>query len=54
MIQSVGYTDDGRVFVNIRIDQEDNHGTIVLTVTPEFAKRVSKNLIEAAEEAEKR
>ena len=54
MIESIGYTEDGMVWVNIVFDNEGKKGTLVLTMAQGRALDVSKALITAATEAEKK
>lgn len=38
MIESVGYTDDGMVWVNVRVVYNDKPATLKLIMTPENAR----------------
>ena len=52
MIESIGYTENGEVWVRLvlEINGQKGHGTLILK--PEFAKQVSENLLSAAQKAE--
>jgi len=54
VIESIGYTEDGMVWVNVVFDNQGQKGTIVLTMAHNRAREVSVALTQAAEEAEKR
>ena len=53
MIQSIGYTEDGIVWMQmgLEVNQETHTGTLMLT--PEMARQVSIKLTDAADLAEK-
>jgi hypothetical protein len=53
VIESIGYTEDGFVWMNIVFEREGQKGTIVLTMPPNRVREISKTLITAADGAEK-
>ena len=53
MIEGLGYTEDGKVWMAFAIIVNEQRGRAVLNLTPEEAKRAAENLIEAAEKAQK-
>lgn len=54
MIESVGYTDDGMVFVILGMSINGEKLTGNLMMTPEAAVSLSKDLVTAAEKVEKK
>lgn len=54
MIENIGYTHDGMVFMSLKIEHEGQHGTFVMTMTPQMAKNASEVLNQAAQEAEEK
>ena len=53
MIESIGYTEDGFVWINVVFEQNGQRGTLVLTMPPDRVREVSKTLLTAADGAEK-
>lgn len=51
MINSVGYTEDGNVFMVVNAMMEEKPVQLVVTVTAEEAVTISKSLITAADQA---
>ena len=49
MIQNVGYTDDGKIFMTILIEQEGKKGQMIMELSCERALEVSRNLALAVE-----
>ena len=54
MIESIGYTDDGFVWVNILFNRTGENESMLLTMTQGKAREISKMLIVAADEAEQK
>ena len=52
MIESVGYTVDGVVWMKLIMDIDGKKSVGVLTMTPEFTRDVTTKLIDAANKAE--
>ena len=52
MIESVGYTVDGVVWLKVTIQVEGQTSMGVLTMTPQMTREVTKTLLEAADKAE--
>lgn len=54
MIQSVGYTNDGQVFINLLFEMPPNGEKTGATLTMErdFARKVAADMVEAAGKAE--
>ena len=53
MIDSVGYTEDGKVWMDVLFKHEEQPVKIIITMDPEKARNVSSSLVEAANEAVK-
>lgn len=51
MIESVGYTEDGKVFVNMLMEVRGEKMQAVLMLEEAFAREMAKNLILAADKA---
>ena len=54
MIESIGYTDDGFVWVNILFNRTGENESMLLTMTQAKAREISKMLIVASDEAEQK
>jgi len=52
MIESVGYTVDGVVWIKLVMEVEGQKSMGVLTMTPQMTREVTKTLLEAADKAE--
>jgi hypothetical protein len=52
MIDSMGYTADGAVWMKLLMDINGTQSTGIMTITPEYARSLSRSLIEAADGAE--
>jgi hypothetical protein len=52
MIESIGYTGDGQVWVRMVLEVNGQGMTGTLMLKPAFARDISQKLIEAAEKAE--
>ncbi len=53
MINDVGYTEDGQVWIDILFKHENQPVKMVVTMNPEQAEAVSKSLTEASSMASK-
>lgn len=51
MIESIGYTNDGMVWMNVAVEHQGQRGTMVVTMTQDQAREISHDLITAADEA---
>lgn len=51
MIESIGYTDNGLVWVSMLVDWEGHHGKIVATFTPDQAVDIAGKFIKASDGA---
>lgn len=52
MIETIGYTNDGQVWVRMILNVNGEPMTGTLMLKPEFARQVAGNLIESADKAE--
>ncbi|MCK5551794.1 MAG: hypothetical protein KAJ09_01530, partial [Deltaproteobacteria bacterium] len=53
MIKSVGYTEDGTVWMNVVFKHEGHEGCMIITMPIDQAREVSMSLNKAAESAAK-
>ena len=53
MIESIGYTDDGQVWVRLALELNGQRMGGTLMLKPEFAREVSAKLADACIQAEK-
>jgi hypothetical protein len=51
VIESIGYTDDGIVWMKILFEHEKQQGSMVIGLSQDKAKEISKILLSAATEA---
>lgn len=54
MIESIGYTDDGLVWVRLIMEVNKERQSGVLILTPEMARDVSGKLVQASNGAEEK
>lgn len=52
MIESMGYTKDGIVWLKFLMDINGTESSGILSITPDYARSLSKSLIEAADKAD--
>lgn len=52
MIETVGYTNDGQVWVRMILNVNGEQMTGTLMLKPEFARQVAKHLVDSADKAE--
>lgn len=54
MIETIGYADDGSVFIRLamEISGQPHKGTLIMK--PEFAREVAKSLVDAADKADEK
>jgi len=51
MIESVGYTDDGLVWMNVKFDYQGQKATLNISMGQEHAREIAESLVKAANEA---
>ncbi len=52
MIDSMGYTADGTVWMKLLVDINGTQSVGIVQITPEYARNLSQSLVEAANGAE--
>lgn len=54
MIESIGYTNDGMVWMNVVFEHQGQRGNLVVQMTQDRAREISGVLINAANAAEEK
>ena len=54
MIESIGYTDDGFVWMRILFDINGDQNCMIITVTQDKAREISNMLVLASDEAKRK